>query len=414
MRPESLKATHARVAELRRLNRSFPPLPGLVDFRGIFHAHAEDSAHTGGTRLEMLSDAIKAGVKVVFLSDHHRPPRDFILQSWRGDHEGVLFIPGSEARGFLVHPTQSILASMDLASADFIKLVGQGDGLIFLSHMEERPDHSMVGLTGMEIYNRHYDAKRDLATLINLALRLTDPKEARDLGALLERYPDEMLAAQVQYAEDYLEKWDREGLTRRVVGVGANDCHHNQVFVVKKVDDSSVRVGTIVDKDGDMRLVTATLRPGVREMVAGKQNGEIVARLDFDPYVRSFGNVSTHIMASKLDEPTIRGAVSAGRVYVSHDWMGDPTGFWFGSSFEDMTSPQMGDEVAFKSPVLLRSRFPLPCAVRWVRNGKVLEESKGHSHAMTVRQPGVYRVEAWLELDGELRPWIYSNPIYFR
>jgi len=28
--------------------------------------------------------------------------------------------------------------------------------------------------------------------------------------------------------------------------------------------------------------------------------------------------------------------------------------------------------------------------------------------------PGVYRVEGWLKLDGELRPWVYSNPIYVR
>ena len=31
-----------------------------------------------------------------------------------------------------------------------------------------------------------------------------------------------------------------------------------------------------------------------------------------------------------------------------------------------------------------------------------------------VKTPGAYRLEAWLPLDGELRPWIYSNPIYVR
>jgi hypothetical protein len=29
-----------------------------------------------------------------------------------------------------------------------------------------------------------------------------------------------------------------------------------------------------------------------------------------------------------------------------------------------------------------------------------------------VTQPGVYRVESFLEVAGELRPWIISNPIY--
>jgi hypothetical protein len=31
-----------------------------------------------------------------------------------------------------------------------------------------------------------------------------------------------------------------------------------------------------------------------------------------------------------------------------------------------------------------------------------------------VKEPGAYRLEAWLELDGELRPWIFANPVYVR
>ena len=79
-------------------------VPGLNDYRAILHAHAEDSSHTGGTRPEMLSEAKKAGVHAIFLSDHHRPPKDFIRDSWRGLREGVLFVPGSEAHGFLLYP----------------------------------------------------------------------------------------------------------------------------------------------------------------------------------------------------------------------------------------------------------------------------------------------------------------------
>ena len=38
--------------------------------------------------------------------------------------------------------------------------------MIFLSHIEERQDHLVEGLTGLEIYNRHWDAKRDPASLL--------------------------------------------------------------------------------------------------------------------------------------------------------------------------------------------------------------------------------------------------------
>ena len=73
-------------------------LPGLNDYRCILHAHAEDSAHTGGTLPEMLADAKKAGVHAILLTDHYRPPQDFIDGRWRGLNDGVLFIPGSEDR----------------------------------------------------------------------------------------------------------------------------------------------------------------------------------------------------------------------------------------------------------------------------------------------------------------------------
>ena len=104
----------------------------------------------------MLADARKAGVQAIMLTDHYRPPRDFIRESWRGFHEGVLFIPGVEARGFLVYPVNSIMDRMEEPRPEFIASVTASNGLIFLSHVEERMDHPMDGLTGMEIYNRHW------------------------------------------------------------------------------------------------------------------------------------------------------------------------------------------------------------------------------------------------------------------
>ena len=118
MAPARLKAAHDDVERIRKTRCGLPALPGLNDYRAILHAHAEDSSHTGGTRPEMLSEARKAGVQAIFLTDHHRPPRDFIRDSWRGLHEGVLFVPGSEANGFLLYPTRSIMEHMNDATAD--------------------------------------------------------------------------------------------------------------------------------------------------------------------------------------------------------------------------------------------------------------------------------------------------------
>jgi hypothetical protein len=73
--PARLKAANDDVVRLQRSRRSVAALPGLRDYRAILHAHAEDSAHTGGTRPEMLADAKKAGVDAILLSKQCRPRR---------------------------------------------------------------------------------------------------------------------------------------------------------------------------------------------------------------------------------------------------------------------------------------------------------------------------------------------------
>ena len=162
-----------------------------------------------------------------------------------------------------------------------------------------------------------------------------------------------------------------------------------------------------------MRKVWVSLRPTLRPMLAGKTNGAIVARLDFDPYERSFRNVCTHVLAREQTEPALRAAVKAGHVYVSHDWMGDPSGFDFrvtGGGRDGV----MGDERPWVSGQRLEIRSPFPATIRLIRDGQVETVSEGESLNHPVTRAGVYRVELWLPLGDERRPWLYSNPIYLR
>lgn len=415
--PARLKATHEDAVQIRKARRPPPAIAGRNDYRAILHAHAEDSAHTGGTRPEMLAEANRAGVSVILLSDHYRPPRDFITESWRGVRDGVLFIPGSEVRGFLIAPTRSIMSRMDDPTPAFIETVRADDGLIFLSHIEERPDHPMTNLDGLEIYNRHADAKKDKASLVALTLKLTDPASVAELQESLRHYPDEVLAAQQTYPDDYLAKWDSETRSRRLTGVAANDCHHNMVLLVTKVDDDHVRVGTNVDPEPERQTIAASFRPGIRAMTRGRKPQDVLVRLDLDPYSRSFRNVSTHILAPELTEPAIRRALREGHVYVSHDWICDPTGFRFQASVngrETATGPFMGDEVTLTPGLRLNARLPVACRIRLIHNGRSIDERHSDRLDFPVETPGVYRLEAWLTLDGEERPWIYANPIYVR
>ncbi len=411
-----LKAVHDDVQKIKTQRVEIALRSGLHDYRCILHAHAEDSTHTGGTLAEMLADAKKAGISAILLTDHFRPPRDFIEGRRRGMKDGVLFVPGSEIRGFLIYPMASILDKMELPGPDFVRTVTAGDGMIFLSHVEERPEYPVDGLTGLEIYNRHWDAKRDLASLLALAFKLTDAKQLAELEEALRLYPDELLAFQCDYPQVYLDKWDSGTRIKRLTGVAANDCHHNQILRMKMVDAETVLIGTNVDADEKMRRVSAGLRPGIRELTKGHQAGDVVAQLDLDPYYRSFRNVSTHVLAPSLDEVTIRTALKAGHAYVAHDWMCDATGFDFAALTGDgQRRAMMGDEVKHTDGLKLSAKLPVTAFVRLLRHGEEVAKSVGESgFTFAVKEPGVYRLEAWLKLDDELRPWIFSNPIYVR
>ena len=417
--PERLEAVRIDVERIQSKRKYRPKTAshlnamGLSDFRAIFHAHAGDSAHTGGTPEELLKGAREVGLDVVFLSDHFRPPQDF-MHSWRGVKDGVLFVPGSESHGFLVHPDESVFEEMSGEKQALIEKVGSGMGMLFLSHVESKVDHSMEGLTGMEVYNRHYDAMDDMMLLLHIAQRLTKPGESAVLADLVARYPDEFFASQHDYPQVYMDKWDAESLKQRVVGVAANDCHHNNVLIMKVKDATTALLGTNVDDDDEMREFTVEVYPDLAVLLEGTSPGDELARLDIDPYPVAIENVSTHIFARELTEAAMRESVRAGRVYVSHDWLCDPKGFLAWVERKGDVVGIMGDEIPFEKGQTLKAQFPVECRVRVLRNGEEFDESTGSDYSLKLKEPGVYRLEAWLTVDGEERTWIYSNPFYVR
>jgi hypothetical protein len=162
------------------------------------------------------------------------------------------------------------------------------------------------------------------------------------------------------------------------------------------------------------------LRPGLAQILQGHADGETFRLADLDPYYRAFRCVSTHVLAPALEEAALRTAVKAGHVFVAHEWMGDATGFrmaWVDAEAPVLSSKArawMGDEVPFAADGRIDVESPLPGRLRLIRSGKEVARSTGNRLQASVNEAGVYRAEVWLELDGEWRPWIYSNPIYLR
>lgn len=200
-----MQAVHSQRVQWMK-TRSSRSLPGVYrDFRAILHVHAEDSEHTKGTRAEVLKAAKEDDVKVVMFTDHHGPKED----TWRGMHDQVLFIAGSEDDHELRYPSLN---------------------LRFLSHGEERPDMPADGFEGMEIYNRHSDATAHPEIYEYIKSAMKEPRQWRRLVENLRQYPDELFAAGTDPLPVLLARWDREIAARQFTGISANDAHQNQTF----------------------------------------------------------------------------------------------------------------------------------------------------------------------------------------
>lgn len=344
METHHLEATHAQRVEWMKQRVVAPALGVYQDFRAILHVHAEDADHTKGTRAEVLKAAKESGVQVIMFTDHRGPKPE----TWSGMREGVLFIAGSEDDHELRYPSPAL-------------------ELRFLSHLEERPDMPSAGFHGMEIYNRHTDAKDHKEVYDYIQAAMKQPREWHHLVGKQKQFPDEMFAAGTDSLALFLERWDRETAQHPFTGIAANDSHQNQIF------------------DG----------------------------VTFDPYAVSFRHSSTHILARELAEADIRASLAAGHVYVSHDWLCDPSGFSFVAQ-NNLGVFDMGDTVPLTNNTRLEAHFPVPAKIKLIHNGSVVSEAGDSKINFTVKEEGAYRIEAWLTVDGEDRPWIYSNPIYVR
>lgn len=416
MNLERLRAVNEDRRKLQRQRRAVSLRTGLTDAKAILHAHAEDSAHTGGTRPELLAAAKAVGVKIVLLTDHVRPPKDFINDSWRGVRDGVLFIPGAESEGFLVYPQRSIIQAHINKSfksrEDYVRLVkepaGQDAGNIFLSHVEEKGDWETGELDGLEIYNIHSDLLDESEFVRWLQGAFTNPDRLKQLEQALREFPAETFGALQDYLPTVIAKWDRDLPAHHLTGVAANDCHHNQVFTVKALGEDAVEVTAFPDPP---RKFTAAQAPRVAEMLKGRRPGELIAKLDFDPYERSMNFVSTHILLREVNEAAVRQALRAGHAFVAHDWLCEATGFAFLAERNGKPAGLMGDAVKLEKGLKLRAAAPVAGTIKLFRDGKLVQQTDSDKLDFPLTETGVYRVEIWLTLDGEQRPWIYANPI---
>ena len=405
LKADRLEAVHQAVLKLKTELHDVPRPEPYKEFRANLHVHSAFSHDSRGTIEEIATAAKAAGTSVLMFTEHPAPHYDIYGDGHKGMRDGVLLVPGAETNGMLIYPKQSIKEVLSAKPQEMSDFVRNRGGLSFVSHLEERMEWELSGITGVEIYNTHADAKDEK----RLFASMRNPLWLLSTSELFQKYPQESFSALADYPADYLKRYDELCLKAPHTGVSANDSHQNIGLNVKLAEDGKVRVADGLDEK--VTELEAAAFNAIKPIPKDAKVGDVLFQLRLDPYESSLRHVGTHLLMKELTEEAVWDALNNGRAFVAFDWIASATGFDF-VAMEGNMRHEMGSVIKFKPGLDLKGHAPLPGHWKLIRNGKCIYEADGRSLEFVLAEPGNYRVEVWQNLAGEDRIWVLSNPVY--
>jgi hypothetical protein len=329
---------------------------------------------------EIAIAALRAGIDVIIVTDHNiwvNGPEKYYMEGNRR----VLLLVGEEIHDqarkpqkshLLVFGAQRELAQQANQPQRLIDFVRQAQGLAFLAHIVDPPapaveqddlsweDWNVVGYNGIELWNGFSEFKSLLKTKLHaIYYAYNFPRVAHG------PFPQA------------LQKWD-ELLTKgqKVVAIGGSDAHG----------------------------LPAKLGPLHRTVF---------------PYQDHFRAINNHLLIGKPltgdvadDRRLVLEALERGRLFIGYDLPAPTRGFRFSAQGKEQTA-QMGEEISARNGVTLQIRLPAPVECRLIKDGELLKTwEKRDTIVHITTEPGIYRVEVYINYLGKKRGWIFSNPIY--
>ena len=241
---------------------------------------------------------------------------------------------------------------------------------------------------------------------IRALYRSHSPEALERLLAILmavEAHPCVGLGALCERPDLYLDRWDGMNAERGLTGIAANDSHANNTMTIRRLPGGGF---SIEDFRGER---IAKLRKGPELPFGGRKHLTIRP----DSYKASLGHVGTHLLLPETDIISVRDCLACGRCYVAFDWIADPRGFsyeWEG----DRERGLMGGQVSLQRKPTLLAQLPAESKLVLKVNGRDIRRGVSDVMEYAPTCPGSYRLEAYVDLAGEERPWIFSNPIHVR
>jgi hypothetical protein len=404
---ETRQAIEKYAAERKDLARSGP----YREVRANLHVHSELSHDSRGKIDDIVAAAKKAGTEVLLFTEHPSKEKDFFLDGHNGMRDGVLLIPGAEMKGMLVYPTMSLRPFESADSQEITQLVRNRGGHVFLSHLEERMDWEIAGLSGVEIYNTHADFKKQK----KLVESMKNPLWIIKTTELIKKYPQEVFSALQTYPEDYLQRWDQLCQKFPHAGVAANDAHQNVGIRIKIASDTEV---SIEDPNEDPLVkVNRLLVAPLLSIPKDAKPGDLVFSMQLDPYEISLRHAGTHLLVEDLTQEAVWDALEQGRTFVGFDWLADSKGVEVAirdcsSSAADPKQYEIGSQIPYRDELRLVGKSPLAAQWKIVRNGEKIAELEGDTMDIKLESAGIYRVELWLQANNEPRIWVMTSPFY--
>jgi len=335
-----------------------------------------------GTHAEIAQAALRAGLDVVIITDHNVlvvGPEDY----YREGNRQLLLLVGEEIHDqsrqpqknhLLVFGVDRELAILAQDTQQLLDTIRQMGGYAFIAHPVDPPapafnepdiswvDWTVQGYHGIELWNGMSEFKSLLKSRLHAIFYATNP------GRIAHGpFPEA------------LRRWDELLVSgRHIAVVGGSDAH----------------------------ALPGRLGPIRRTLF---------------PYDFHFKAINTHVLtpaplSSDLvaDRQMVLDSLSRGRSFIGYDLPESSRGFRFTAQGMDQNA-QMGDDINSKYGVTLQIRLPRQTECHLIKDGKIVKSwLKRENCTYITNEPGVYRVEVYLNYLGKRRGWIFSNPIYVR
>ena len=367
-----------KISQLQQ-QRTTTPNPYFNEYKGIIHAHTSLGGHSTGSFEELINAANANDLDFVLMTEHWSENFDTSALTLNGIYGKTLFIGGNEVdtadsdRFLLIPGSNEAAGFRNVSTNDFLEKVPSENKLALVTYPEKFKSWES-NFDGIEVFSLH-----------------TSAKQMNPFTALLDviwsfpAYPELTLASYFTRPDNNLQKFDEISAKRKISLFAGTDAHSNIGF-----------------------------------HLFGDDAGNKLIDIKLDPFETMFGLTRAHVLIEKdksMSRESLIEALKKGHSFIGFDVLGETSGFSF-SAHNGSESVIMGDEINLKDGVQMKAVQPLGAHFIFFKNGERLPEKRFDVEAgLDVKEPGVYRVEAYRKSLGspfDKMPWIISNPIYVR